>query len=141
MSRIRTRMPRKRRNSLLSTTQSWQPLFTSVYAFCGKTATLFLSLQQPIASTDRKIEFNASESVLNSTSANASQSYSVFEGQSTKWLRVPVPIDEYNHGMNGVDTASQIGGGFSVHRPTEVKWWRPIWYWILDICANNWYLL
>lgn len=75
------------------------------------------------------------------TSTNATQAYSYFEGQSKKWLKVPIPIDDYNHGMNGVDTASQIRGGFSVHRPTEVKWWRPILYWILDICANNAYLI
>ena len=43
--------------------------------------------------------------------------------------------------MNGVDTASQLRGGFSVHRPVEVKWWRPIFYWILDICANNAFLI
>lgn len=36
------------------------------------------------------------------TSTNAKQVYSCFEGQSKKWLAVPAPIDEYNHGMNGV---------------------------------------
>ena len=43
--------------------------------------------------------------------------------------------------MNGVDTASQFQTGFSVCRPTEAKWWRPIFYWIVDICANNAYLI
>ena len=75
------------------------------------------------------------------TSTNAAQAYSCLEGQSKKWLRVPIPIDDYNHGMNGVDMASQIRGGFSVHQPLEVKWWRSILYWILDICANNAYLI
>ena len=75
------------------------------------------------------------------TSTNAAQAYSCLEGQSKKWLRVPIPIDDYNHGMNGVDMASQIRGGFSVHQPLEVKWWRSILYCILDICANNAYLI
>src|ERR1700755_2265227 len=43
--------------------------------------------------------------------------------------------------MNGVDTASQLRGGFSCHKPYEAKWWRPILYWLLDICANNAFLL
>ena len=56
-------------------------------------------------------------------------------------MRVPIPIDDYNHSMNSVDMASQIRGEFSVYQPSEVKWWRPILYWILDICANNAYLI
>ena len=41
-----------------------------------------------------------------STSTNAKQAYACFEGQSKKWLSIPVPIDDYNHGMNGVDLGS-----------------------------------
>ena len=76
-----------------------------------------------------------------STSTNAKQAYSCFEGKVKKWLAIPVPIDDYNHSMNGVDTASQIQRGFSIHRPSEVRWWRPIFYWIVDICQNNAYLI
>ena len=75
------------------------------------------------------------------TSSNAAITWPVFEGQSTKWLRIPSAINDYNHGMNGVDTASQLRTGFSCHKPHEVKWWRPLFYWLLDICANNSYLL
>ena len=49
------------------------------------------------------------------TSTNAAMSRPVFEGQSTKELRIPKAIDDYNHGMNGIDTASQLRGGFTVH--------------------------
>ena len=69
-----------------------------------------------------------------STSTNAKQAYACFERQVKKELAIPVPIDDYNHGMNGVDTASQIQRGFSIYQPSETKWYRPIFYWILDIC-------
>ena len=47
-----------------------------------------------------------------STSTNARQAYACFEEQSKKELSIPVPIDDYNRGMNGVDIASQIQRGF-----------------------------
>ena len=75
------------------------------------------------------------------TSINAKKAFACFEGQVHKELEIPVPIDDYNHGMNGVDTASQLQRGFSIHRPSEVRWWRPIFYWIIDICQNNAYLI
>jgi len=75
------------------------------------------------------------------TSTNASLSWPVFEGQSTKWLCIPEAIDDYNHSMNGVDTASQLRRGFTCHKPYDCKWWRPIFYWLIDICANNAYLI
>jgi hypothetical protein len=43
--------------------------------------------------------------------------------------------------MNGVDITSQLRGGFSCHKPHKVKWWRPLFYWLLDICLNDAYLL
>ena len=76
-----------------------------------------------------------------STSTNAKQAHACFEGQSEKWLSIPVPIDDYNHGMNGVDLGSQIQRGFSIHQPSESKWYRPIFYWIIDICQNNAFLI
>jgi hypothetical protein len=62
------------------------------------------------------------------SSSNAVITWLVFEGESRKWLRIPEAIDDYNHGMNGVDIASQIRGGFTCHKLYEVKWWRPIFY-------------
>ena len=62
------------------------------------------------------------------TLANAKKAFACFEGQVVKELEIPIPIDDYNHGMNGVDTASQIQRGFSIHQPLEVKWYRPIFY-------------
>ena len=63
------------------------------------------------------------------------------KGQSEKWLSIPVPINDYNHSMNGVDLGSQIQRGFSIHQPSETKWYRSIFYWIIDICQNNAFLI
>ena len=52
---------------------------------------------------------------LSGTSANAKKAYVCFEGQSRKELEIPVPIDDNNHHMNGVDTASHIQRGFSIY--------------------------
>jgi Transposase IS4 len=65
----------------------------------------------------------------------------VFKGQTTKWLHIPTPIDDYNHAMNGVDIASQFRGGYSCHKPNSRKWWKPILFWLFDIYANNAYLI
>lgn len=75
------------------------------------------------------------------TSTNAAMSRPVFEGESTKWLRIPKAINDYNHAMNGVDTVSQLRGGFSVHQPSENTWWRPILYFLIDAFLNNAYLI
>jgi hypothetical protein len=75
------------------------------------------------------------------TSTNAAITWPVFEGRATKWLQIPKAIDDYNHGMNGVDLGSQLRGGFSCHKPYEAKWWRPICWWLLDICSNNAFLI
>ena len=75
------------------------------------------------------------------TSTNAAITRPIFEGQSTKYLDIPKPINDYNHGMGGVDEASHLRVNFSCHKPYEKRWWRPILYWLLDICINNAYLL
>ena len=75
------------------------------------------------------------------SSTNAKQAWDVFDGQSKKWLAIPQPINDYNFGMNGVDTGSQLRGGFSCHKPYDRRWWRPIFYWLIDIVANNAYLI
>ena len=43
--------------------------------------------------------------------------------------------------MGGVDQASHLRVNFSCYKPYEKRWWRPILYWLLDICINNAYLL
>ncbi len=43
--------------------------------------------------------------------------------------------------MNGVDRSNQLRKNFTAYRPYKRRVWRPLWYYILDICAVNSYLL
>jgi hypothetical protein len=43
--------------------------------------------------------------------------------------------------MNGVDRGNQLRKNFTAHRPYERRVWRPLWYYILDVCAVNGYLI
>jgi hypothetical protein len=43
--------------------------------------------------------------------------------------------------MNGVDRSNQLRKNFTAHRPCERRVWRLLWYYILDVCAINSYLI
>jgi hypothetical protein len=43
--------------------------------------------------------------------------------------------------MNGVDRSNQLRKNFTVHQSYERRVWRPLWYYILDVCAVNSYLI
>lgn len=75
------------------------------------------------------------------TSTNAKIVRPVFGDLPVKRLQIPLVIDEYNHYMNGVDRANHLRHNLTAHRPFEKRVWRPIWYWLLDICAVNGYKL
>jgi Transposase IS4 len=72
-----------------------------------------------------------------STSTNAYIVRPVFGDEAQKWLHIPRAIDDYNHFMNGVDRANQLRRNLTVHRPFEHRTWRPLWNYLLDICAVN----
>ena len=75
------------------------------------------------------------------TSTNARIVRPVFGDSPYKRLHIPCVIDDYNHYMNGVDRANQLRKNLTVHRPGEQRNWRPMWNWLLDVCAVNSYLL
>ena len=58
-----------------------------------------------------------------------------------KRLRIPKAIDVYNHGMNGIDTANQLRTAFTCYRPRNRKWWKPLFYQLLDTYKTNTYLI
>jgi Transposase IS4 len=60
---------------------------------------------------------------------------------AAKWLQILCAINDYNHYMNGVDRANQLRRNFTAHRAYERRVWRPLWYYILDVCAVNGYLV
>lgn len=74
-------------------------------------------------------------------STNARVLRPIFGDLPAKRLRIPCVIDDYKHFMNGEDTANQLRHNFKVHRSFERRIWRPLWYYILDVCAVNGYLL
>src|ERR1700743_990053 len=58
-----------------------------------------------------------------------------------KELAIPIVIDAYNHHMNGVDLTNQLRAAFTCHRPFEDRWWRPIFFWLIDVCTVNSFLV
>ena len=75
------------------------------------------------------------------TSVNVQIVRPVFDDESFKWLHIPRVIDDYNHYMNDVDRNNQLRKNFTVHRPYERRIRRPLWYYILDVCTVNVYLI
>ena len=67
--------------------------------------------------------------------------HKVFGDHTEMELPIPRVIDDYNHHMNGVDRANQLRAWMHCGRPFQRRWWRPIWYWLLDTCACNSYLM
>ena len=43
--------------------------------------------------------------------------------------------------MNAVDLANQLRQNFSCHRAFETRHWRPLAYWLFDVCLVNSYIL
>jgi Transposase IS4 len=76
-----------------------------------------------------------------STSVNTTIVRPVFGNESYKWLHIPRAIDDYNHYINGVDRSNQLRKNFTTHQPYKRRIWRPLWYYILDVCAVNSYLI
>jgi hypothetical protein len=62
------------------------------------------------------------------TSTNADIVWPVFEGYHEKMLKIPVPINDYNHHMNSVDISSYLRDKFTCLRHRESRNWRPILY-------------
>jgi hypothetical protein len=75
------------------------------------------------------------------TSTNARITHPIFNDLPRKRLLIPRVIDDYNHHMNGVDLANQFRAWVTTSRPGIYKAWQPLWYWLLDICACNAFLI
>jgi hypothetical protein len=75
------------------------------------------------------------------TSTNARITRPIFGDLARKDLAIPKVIDDYNHHMNGVDLANQLRAWMTVLRPGIYKAWQPLWYYLLDTCACNAYLI
>jgi hypothetical protein len=58
----------------------------------------------------------------------------VFGNESTKELPIPKAIDWYNSNHNLVDLADQLRGNFTCQWQWETRTWRPLAYWLIDVC-------
>ena len=52
----------------------------------------------------------------------------------------PLVVHTYNHCMDGVDVADQLAVFYSFIRKTR-KWWRKVFFWMLESACVNSYLL
>jgi Transposase IS4 len=75
------------------------------------------------------------------TSTNARITRPIFGDLYRKELPIPRVIDDYNYYMNGVDLANQLRAWMTCSRPGIYKAWHLLWYWLLDTCACNAYLI
>lgn len=91
--------------------------------------------------------YNLTDAIIKSrkrpsrTSTNAAITRPIFGDLPVKDLPIPVAIDAYNHYMNGVDRANQLRGAFTTLRSQNMRYWKPLFYWLLDIALVNSYLL
>ena len=53
----------------------------------------------------------------------------------------PGLIHEYNLAMNGCDRADQNVGYYGVFNRKSYKWWKKIFYWIIEVTQHNAHIL
>lgn len=78
---------------------------------------------------------------LKLTSTNAKIVRAVFGENTTKMLFILLVIDDYNHHMNGIDIANQRCKGCFSQRKQNIKHWRLLFHWLLDIVMTNCFIL
>ena len=53
--------------------------------------------------------------------------------ESTK----PITVGEYNVFMNGCDRADHMVGYYNVFGRKTYKWWKKLFYWIIELAKMN----
>ena len=75
------------------------------------------------------------------TSASATITKTIFRDSAVKDLAIPLAIDAYNHNMGGIDIANQLRASFKTLRPQNLHYWKPLFYWLLDMALTHSYLI
>ena len=75
------------------------------------------------------------------TSTNAKIVRPVFGSEVIKELPIPTAIDSYNYQLGGIDIANQLRRDFSSQRPTNYRWWKPLFFWLIDVCTVNSFII
>jgi hypothetical protein len=77
----------------------------------------------------------------NATSTSATITRPMFGDSPVKDLPILAAIDAYNRYMGGVDIANQLRAAFTTLWPQNLHYWKPLFYYLLDIALVNSYLL
>ena len=56
---------------------------------------------------------------------------------TVKGKQKPAVIHSYNFSMNGCDRADQMVGYYGLQTRKSKKWWKKIFYWILEVTCSN----
>src|SRR5438105_3743619 len=75
------------------------------------------------------------------TSTSATITRPIFRDLLKKDLPIPIAINAYNYHMGGVNLANQYQADFTTLRARQTRYWKPLFYWLLDIALVNSYLL
>ena len=76
-----------------------------------------------------------------STSTSVSIIRSIFENSACKDLSISAVINAYNSYMSAADIANQCQIAFTILQSQNSCYWKPLFYWLLDIALVNSYLL
>ena len=76
-----------------------------------------------------------------STSTSASIIRPIFGDFARKDLPIPAAINAYNSYMDAADIANQCQAAFTTLWSQNSCYWKPLFYWLLDIALVNSYLL
>lgn len=72
--------------------------------------------------------------ILVSTSSTA-------DNVTRKGKEKPAIVDTYNMNMNGCDKADQMVGYYGLHTRRTRKWWKKIFFWLVEIVCVNAHIL
>ena len=81
----------------------------------------------------------AKKHVIMASTDATNDSVIVKAGKGTK--SKPEIIDKYNQYMNGCDRADQNIGYYGLHTRRSTKWWKKIFFWVLEITVSNAFVL
>ena len=74
------------------------------------------------------------------TSTSARIVRCIFEDDATKYLEIPIFIDDYNYRIRAVNIANQLRESYETHKTSFRNWW-PLFYWLIDVIVINSYRL
>ncbi len=115
------------------------PSIRDSFIWQDNNAIIAITIAYSLHREEDRVEVNRHR--LKAMSTNADIVWPVFEGYHEKMLKIPIPINDYNHHMNGIDISSHLRDKFTCLRSKEYRNWWPLFYILVDTYVNNAYLL